>query len=69
MGLEVLSLVETGEPARIKTAFGTYENVWFLDGRAGRLVLYEGQEDFDGLCAGLEDILYVPIEFMRGEIG
>lgn len=69
VGLEVLSLVETEEPARIKTAFGTYENVWFLDGRAGRLVLYEGQEDFDGLRAGLEDILCMPQENMRGEKG
>lgn len=58
MRLGMLSLAETGNPAGIRAAFEEYENVWMLDIAEGRVVLYEGQEDFDGLRRNVEDALY-----------
>lgn len=55
MRLMILSLVETKDASRGRTLFGAYENVWFLDVGTGRVILYEGQEDFDGLRRELED--------------
>ncbi len=55
--LDILSLVETGNPSGTRAVFGAYDNVWFLDVKEGRIVLYEGQEDFDGLRAPLEDAM------------
>lgn len=57
--LDILNLVETGKPTAARAAFGAYDNVWFLDGGTGRVVLYEGQEDIFGLRAPLEDMLYL----------
>lgn len=62
MRLDLLSLVETGNPAGMRAVFGTYDNVWFLDVKKGCVVLYEGQEDFFGLRRPLEDVLYGRME-------
>lgn len=63
MRLEILSLAETENPADTRAAFEEYENVWFLDTASGRVVLYEGQEDFDGLRRYVEDLLYAQINY------
>lgn len=55
MRLMVLSLVETQDASRERALFGAYENVWFLDVKTGCIILYEGQEDFDGLRRELEN--------------
>lgn len=65
MRLEILSLAETGNPAGTRAAFEEYENVWMLDTAAGRVVLYEGQEDFDGLRQDVEDALYAELGYPR----
>lgn len=57
--LDFLNLVETENPAGARAAFGIYDNVWFLDRQTGRVILYEGQEDFFGLRAPLEDLMYL----------
>lgn len=57
--LDILSLAETKNPSKTRAAFGMYDNVWFLDVREGRVVLYEGQEDVWGLRAPLEDALFI----------
>lgn len=58
MRLDLLNLVETGNPAGMRAVFGTYDKVWFLDAQKGCVILYEGQEDFFGLRRPLEDLLY-----------
>lgn len=58
MRLDLLNLVETRNPAGMRAAFGTYDNVWFLDAQRASVILYEGQEDFWGLRRPLEDLLY-----------